>query len=136
MVVVIVILSIFIWIALSVAIAFFLGRKRHIGSRWSFFFCLFLTPIIGFVITMLSRKYQGSNPKPSILTKVFGWIIIALCVFPSINQVIYFANGGIEHALSVGGFGYLYGRTIVFILIGLGIYLIEIGSGKEFSAEY
>jgi len=32
------------------------GKKRKIGFGWSFFFCLFLSPIIGGIITMLSPK--------------------------------------------------------------------------------
>lgn len=33
-----------------------LGSKRVIGFGWSIFFCLLFSPIVGLVITMLSRK--------------------------------------------------------------------------------
>lgn len=32
------------------------GEKRKIGFGWSFFFSIFLTPLIGGIITMLSPK--------------------------------------------------------------------------------
>jgi hypothetical protein len=32
------------------------GGKRKIGFGWSFFFCIFLSPIIGGIITFLSPK--------------------------------------------------------------------------------
>jgi len=41
---------------IAFTIAHFLGSKRKIGFGWSFFFCIFLSPIIGLLITMLSSK--------------------------------------------------------------------------------
>ena len=35
-----------------------LGKKRKIGFGWSFFFCLFLSPIIGLFITLASKKKE------------------------------------------------------------------------------
>ncbi len=37
------------------------GEKRKIGFGWSFFFCLFFSPIIGGIITMLSPKVFTNN---------------------------------------------------------------------------
>lgn len=45
-----------IYLGLAFLIAHFLGSKRKIGFGWSFFFCVFPNPIIGLIITMLSRK--------------------------------------------------------------------------------
>lgn len=35
-----------------------LGRKRNIGYGWSFVLCLFLSPIIGLIIILCSKKKQ------------------------------------------------------------------------------
>lgn len=32
------------------------GRNRKIGYGWSFVLCLFLSPIIGLIITLFSKK--------------------------------------------------------------------------------
>jgi hypothetical protein len=41
---------------LSFLIAEYLGSKRNIGFGWSLFFCLFFSPLLGLIITLLSRK--------------------------------------------------------------------------------
>ncbi len=33
-----------------------IGRNRKIGYGWSFVLCLFLTPIIGLIIILFSKK--------------------------------------------------------------------------------
>ena len=33
-----------------------LGRNRKIGYGWSFVLCLFLSPLIGLIITLCSKK--------------------------------------------------------------------------------
>ena len=40
----------------SILIARYLGAKRNIGFGWSLFFCLLLSPVLGFIITILSGK--------------------------------------------------------------------------------
>lgn len=45
----------FFQVILSALIAL-LGSNRKIGYGWSFFFCLFLSPIIGLIIILLSKK--------------------------------------------------------------------------------
>ena len=126
-------LIVIVLLVIAYTIAASLGKKRQIGFGWSFFFSVFLTPVFGFIITMLSRKYYNSNPKPSLFKKVSGWILTIFFSISSINTVIYFANGGLEHALNIGGFGYLYGRLFSFGPLGLGIYLIQLGRGKNFN---
>ncbi len=42
-------------VLLSLLIAL-LGRNRNIGYGWSLFFCLMLSPIIGLIITLCSKK--------------------------------------------------------------------------------
>ncbi len=38
------------------ALVALLGRNRRIGYGWSFVLCVFLSPIIGVIIILLSRK--------------------------------------------------------------------------------
>ena len=113
---------------IAFAIAHFLGRKRQIGFGWSFFFCLFLSPIGGFITTMLSRKYYDPNPEPSNAKKIWGWVLIVLFSLSVLGQIVRFGSGhGDESALNA-----LF-MTIGFI--GLGFYLIELGKGKNFNTE-
>jgi len=48
-----ILLLLFVGLCYIIALA---GKKRKIGFGWSFFFCLFLSPIIGGIITFLSPK--------------------------------------------------------------------------------
>jgi uncharacterized membrane protein len=53
------IILILIVLALNIGICYFIaksGKKRKIGFKLSFFLCIFLSPIIGGIITMLSPK--------------------------------------------------------------------------------
>lgn len=51
------------------ALVALLGRDRKIGYGWSFVLCLFLSPIIGLIIILFSKKKEiefvevGSNTK-------------------------------------------------------------------------
>lgn len=38
------------------ALVALLGKNRKIGYGWSFVLCLFLTPVIGIIIILLSKK--------------------------------------------------------------------------------
>ena len=38
------------------ALAALLGKNRNIGYGWSFVLCLFLSPIIGLIIILFSKK--------------------------------------------------------------------------------
>lgn len=42
-------------------IPMYLGSKRKIGYVWSMVACLFLTPIIGIIITLISPKIEEEN---------------------------------------------------------------------------
>lgn len=46
--------------AIVAALVALLGRNREIGYGWSFALCLFLTPIIGVIIILFSKK--NGNP--------------------------------------------------------------------------
>lgn len=119
-------IGIILSLGLSFIIAKYLGEKRQIGLQWSFFFCVSLTPIIGFIITMASRKYYSDNPSPSLIKKIFGWFFVVL-------GVLTLLGAAMEDS-------YNYSPTILRILpqlgiIGLGYYLIEIGKGKRFDKD-
>jgi hypothetical protein len=45
-------------IALCILIPEFLGEKRKIGYKWSMLACIFLTPIIGLIVTLASPKLK------------------------------------------------------------------------------
>ncbi len=117
-----------VFIGIAFAIAYFLGMKRQIGFGWSFFFCLFLSPIGGLIITMLSRKYYAPNPEPSFSKKVWGWILIVLFSLSGFGQLM---NLGSEY----GGASSINALFIAIGLIGLGFYLLELGKGRNFNSE-
>ena len=41
------------------ALVALLGRNRKIGYGWSFLLCLFLSPIIGLIIILFSKKVDS-----------------------------------------------------------------------------
>lgn len=49
-------LGLLIYLLIAYLIAHYLGRERKIGFAWSFFFSIFPNPIVGLIITLLSRK--------------------------------------------------------------------------------
>lgn len=116
--------------AIAFAIAHFLGRKRQIGFGWSLFFCIFLSPIIGFIIVMLSRKYFDENPKPSTGKKVWGWILIVLSVLSFLGRLMMISQGVERNP------GDNFNQIFIAVgLFGLGYYLIELSKGKNFNTE-
>lgn len=48
-------LKLFISVIVSALVAL-IGKNRKIGYGWSFVLCLFLTPIIGLIIILFSKK--------------------------------------------------------------------------------
>jgi len=106
----------FMYVAINLLIAYFLGRKRQIGYIWSCFFLTFLSILGGLIITLLSPKYYIDSPKRSKGKIIIGWImaiifgIQVLLAFPSTNE---------KHGFLLFHIG----------LFGLGLYLIQIGKG-------
>lgn len=49
--------SLIMLIIISALVAL-LGKNRKIGYGWSLFFCLFLSPLIGLIIILCSKKKQ------------------------------------------------------------------------------
>lgn len=115
-----------IFVIIAFAIAHFLGKKRQIGFGWSFFFCIFLSPIGGFILTMLSKRHYLPDPKPSKLKKIIGWILILPFTF-LILSVIFNLNSNASFEDTVNVFFVSIGFA------GLGYYLIQFGNGKNFN---
>lgn len=49
------------WYILSLVISENIGKNRKIGTEWSFFFCMVLSPVIGIIITLVSTKINKSE---------------------------------------------------------------------------
>ncbi|GGG12795.1 hypothetical protein [Pontibacter amylolyticus] len=50
-----------IFLAINIGVCYLIaksGEKRKIGFGWSFFISLFLSPIVGGIITLLSSKLE------------------------------------------------------------------------------
>lgn len=45
-----------LWYVLSLVVSENIGKKRTIGVEWSFFFSMVFSPIVGFFITLLSKR--------------------------------------------------------------------------------
>lgn len=48
-------MQIVIWLVLAALVAL-LGKDRKIGYGWSLLLCLFLSPVIGLIIILFSKK--------------------------------------------------------------------------------
>lgn len=53
-------MQIIVWIVLCLVVAL-LGKDRKIGYGWSLFFCVFLSPLIGLVIILCSKKIKQNT---------------------------------------------------------------------------
>jgi len=51
-------MQIVIWLIVSALVAL-LGNNRKIGYGWSLLLCLFLSPIIGLIIILFSKKVDN-----------------------------------------------------------------------------
>lgn len=48
-----------VFLVIIAALVALLGTKRKIGYGWSFVLCLFLSPIIGLIIILFSKKVDS-----------------------------------------------------------------------------
>ncbi len=44
------------WYILALVVSEKAGKQRKIGEEWSFFLSFMLTPVVGLVITLLTKK--------------------------------------------------------------------------------
>jgi|SaaInlLV_10m_DNA_4_1040232.scaffolds.fasta_scaffold00004_65 predicted Na+-dependent transporter len=51
-----VILIFIAWYTLSLIVSERIGKRRKMGVQWSFFICILLSPLIGYVITYFSSR--------------------------------------------------------------------------------
>lgn len=47
-----------LWYAFSLIVSEYVGKKRKIGEEWSFFLCFIFTPIVGLIISLLTKPKQ------------------------------------------------------------------------------
>lgn len=110
-------------------VAWFLGRRRIIGFGWSLFFSCSLSFIFGFIVTMLSPKYESANLANSKARLIIGWVLLLLGIF-MVWAVFRVITTGQEldsfNNFSVG---------IIAALIGGGIYLIKRSKGVTFHSR-
>ncbi len=108
-------------------ISYFLATKRNIGFAWSFFFCMFLTPIIGLIITMSSGTNNVSTYSKNNTIKIWAFILIWLFSLSALGLLIIILS-----KYNIGSF-----QITTFILsiglIGLGFYLLGLFKGKVFN---
>ena len=54
-----VILIFILWYVGSMIVSESMGKKRKIGTEWSFFISMILSPVIGFLFTSFSKKVEN-----------------------------------------------------------------------------
>lgn len=107
-----------IYLVIAFVISYFLGSKRVIGFGWSFFFCLFLNPVFGLLISVLSKRINGVDSKPSKTKYYWGWLLVILFTIAFIGQLMKPES--------------IIGLVFNIGLIGIGIYLIQRSKEKMF----
>jgi 4-amino-4-deoxy-L-arabinose transferase-like glycosyltransferase len=50
----IVILIFVLWYSFSLIVSETLGKKKQMGVQWSFFLCMLLSPIVGYIALLVS----------------------------------------------------------------------------------
>ncbi|HAI76478.1 MAG TPA: hypothetical protein DCM08_09530 [Microscillaceae bacterium] len=111
-----------IQVLIGLVIAHFLGRYRQMGFGWCLFFCIFFTPIVGFIAVMLNSKYYDPTPKPSSTKFYVGLVMVVLF---SIGIIGFLSNPKIL-SLNPNSIGLYIG------FVGWGIYLIQRSYGVSF----
>lgn len=109
----------------SFVIAYFLGKKRQIGFKWSLFFSLTLLPVSGLIITMLSRKHPKNSKTKSSTKRILGQVIllIAAISFFAFVYTFEFGKSAFSALIPLSG------------IIGLGLYLIDLGDINNDDSE-
>lgn len=119
-------------IIFSYLISTYIGRKRNIGAEYSFWISLFLTPIVGIIITLCSSKFKGELPKRNVIIENIGIVIFLLGAL-----VLLMTLGALLSNNSYLEPKFLY--SMMFLGSGiftLGLYIRQKGLGKSFADEY
>lgn len=74
----------------------FLGSRRNIGFGWAFILSVIFTPLIGFLLVLLSDKLpEGSEPKYGCLGYSFGilgaiiMVLVILSILASLLLILF-----------------------------------------------
>lgn len=113
------------YVFIAALIPFFIGKKRQIGFGWSWVFCITATPIIGAVITFLSKKLTDSPPSYSKVKIIIGWVFVVIAVLILLSNI---NNQSLLKDI------YILLSNLAYLLFG--IYLINIGKGKVYNKKY
>lgn len=113
-------------LGLSFLVANFLGRKRQIGFNWSIFFCITLSPLGGFLITIFSNKSSADSPEPSKVTRIIGWIIILISVIAMSDSMFNPNFSSVERISRL---------TIQFGIAAYGYFLTLRANGERFDKK-
>jgi hypothetical protein len=126
-------------IIISVLVAQFVGAKRKIGFWWTLFFCTFLTPLIGVIIALFSKKLGAPIPSPSKLKVGIGWVLVIWFSFALYHNITCLANPeSLPYDVSerYGNVDQTRNRFFQQVaascgFMGLGIYLILLGKKRS-----
>jgi hypothetical protein len=72
-----------VFLVIIAALVALLGRNRNIGYGWSFVLCLFLSPIIGVIIILFSKKVDSPAHNSTYKKLAVQWLNEALCFVSS-----------------------------------------------------
>jgi len=108
-------------IIFSSIIAYYIGKKRIIGFRWSFLFSFFSSPIIGLIISISSRKKTDYvNIPPSVSKKRWGYVLITISTLGLIQIVQIYLKGDTPDAVN---------SSYILIFMTWGLFLLERSKG-------
>jgi hypothetical protein len=109
-------------VVIALLIAYLAGRNRQIGFGYSLFFCIFLSPIIGAIITFASPSTSKPPPDKSNIKIYLGYAILLLSSIVVISGLFRIGSGPVPEAIyTIVGF--------YIGIIGAGLYLIKRGKG-------
>jgi hypothetical protein len=126
-------------IIISVLVAQFVGAKRKIGFWWTLFFCTFLTPLIGVIIALFSKKLGAPIQPPSKLKVGIGWVLVMLFSLSLLGTLltlvnpesIYYDVRGKFESFDQTRNRLIQSAAMSCGFMGLGIYLILLGKKRS-----
>lgn len=108
------------------------GYNRNIGSLYAFCISIFLTPVIGFIITLWTNNYRVKPPSSSTFVRVVGLLLVfSGMLIASVS--LYFLNQYSNSEIVNTDPSFIYiklGAGLFF----LGLFNIENGKGQSFAS--